>query len=133
MPPVLQVVLVALLAPPEPPSIPQLIEQLGSQSFLEREVATKKLVALHVDALPALQEAARAPRDLEVRKRAERIADGIQANFNAEESKKLQGNWRIVTVTDAGRKFDEHPQALYTFRDGSMYWTLRPPRNNLSP
>ena len=54
---------------PTPKQIAQLIEQLGSNSYEEREQATKKLAEIGLPALDALQKAA-SKGDPEIRKRA---------------------------------------------------------------
>jgi hypothetical protein len=58
------------------PEIDKLIEQLGSDQFKAREEAGRKLLALGEAALPALEKARRAG-DVEVRRRADRLAAAI--------------------------------------------------------
>jgi formylglycine-generating enzyme required for sulfatase activity len=65
--------------PPTPADlIVSLVQKLGDTRFIKRETATKKLLALGEDALPALRQATRDDTaDLEVRRRAESVASSI--------------------------------------------------------
>jgi hypothetical protein len=75
----------ALMMPPriaagETPSkekIDKLIEQLGSESFAEREQASSALAVIGVPALEALRQAAKS-EDAEIRKRAEELLPKIE-------------------------------------------------------
>lgn len=130
---VLQVILALLLAPlalAQPPQgtgppVVQLIEQLGSQSFQEREAATRALEARGVPALVALHEAVTSA-DPEVRRRTKRLVDSIQARFNADEFAKLRGKWRVIPMAADGRKVEEKLHLIFTFQEGGMHIANRP-------
>jgi hypothetical protein len=62
---------------PRKEKIDQLIEQLGSSNFAEREKATKELEAIGPPALEALRKAAKSD-DAEVRKRAETLLPKLE-------------------------------------------------------
>jgi HEAT repeat protein len=85
MRPLVPLLLVLLLTPPAaafPPrsslEVARLIEQLGSDRYLEREAASKQFEAFGESALPVLWKAATDSKDAEVRKRAERAALAIE-------------------------------------------------------
>ncbi|MGH7169777.1 MAG: PQQ-binding-like beta-propeller repeat protein [Gemmataceae bacterium] len=61
----------------------QLIEQLGSDSFLVREKASDDLTALGAAALPLLRQSIRTTADLEVRRRARDCAQQIESRWTA--------------------------------------------------
>jgi hypothetical protein len=63
--------------PAEPPTVEQLIEQLGNKSFAEREKATKLLRDRGPAALPALRKAIE-NKDEEVRKRAQGLIPALE-------------------------------------------------------
>jgi carboxyl-terminal processing protease len=70
----LGILLVCLAAAPdEPPRVAQLVAQLGSDDFDERERATQALAAVGKPALPALRRAAESHPDVEVRRRAAKL------------------------------------------------------------
>src|SRR3954447_6210280 len=69
--------------PAEASRVAQLIEQLGSASFAERERATEELDAVGVPALEALRKAA-ASDDPEVRRRAGELLRKVEARAEAE-------------------------------------------------
>jgi hypothetical protein len=78
---------------PTPKQIAQLIEQLGSNNYEEREQATKKLAEIGMPALNALRKAA-ASGDPEIQKRAEELINRLdeqikQAERRAESAKLL--------------------------------------------
>src|SRR5690242_16446890 len=85
----MHVVLVAGLslgaAPPAKPSgrIAALIEHLGDDSFDRRQAASRALEAIGKPAVRALQKAAAANADPEVRFRAERVIAAIATRFPA--------------------------------------------------
>ena len=58
--------------------IKRLIDQLGSERFKDRELATQGLSKLGDDALPRLEEAAKSA-DLEVRRRARQLIERLEA------------------------------------------------------
>jgi hypothetical protein len=80
----------------EQPTLEQLIQQLGSKKYAEREAAARALDARGTDALPALQAACRSD-DLEVRRRAGQIVERIQRRL---ETGRLLGGKRVRLVYD---------------------------------
>ena len=60
-----------------PPEVQRLIDQLGSEDFIEREAASKRLDAIGEPAWNALRKAADISRDPEIRQRAQRLAEAI--------------------------------------------------------
>jgi uncharacterized protein (TIGR03067 family) len=87
----------AFAGPPqrEGHSVTQLIEQLGSKSFEEREAAGKKLEAIGAPALDAVRQTAATAPDAEVKQRAARVGQRIADALAREELKALQGNWKL--------------------------------------
>jgi hypothetical protein len=69
--------------PADAKHITQLVEQLGSPRFAERESASQALDVLGAAALPRLREAARGP-DLETRRRAEELVARIAKRVETE-------------------------------------------------
>src|SRR5690349_6895172 len=67
-----------------PSEVDRLIQQLGSDSFAEREAASKALDAVGESALEALQKAAREDRDAEVRRRAKGLVELLEARLYGE-------------------------------------------------
>src|SRR6516162_1103660 len=57
--------------------IQKLIDQLGSEKFVERQAASKRLAEIGEPAWNALRKAAANSEELEVRRRAGRLADDI--------------------------------------------------------
>lgn len=94
----------AALPPPTSFEVARLVSKLGSDSFPEREAATKALVATGERALPAVQEAARAAKDPEVRRRASRVLELLAESFHAAEAKRLCGRWRTVGIEREGQR-----------------------------
>ena len=81
---VLPLLLAVAAAPPARKSnVPVLIQQLGADTYAERDGATKSLEKIGA---PALRELRRAmwSADLEVRRRAKRIVDGIESKIFGE-------------------------------------------------
>ena len=66
-------------AEPDAARIAQLIRQLGSERFAEREAASRALEAIGGRALDALHHAAATDSDLEVRRRAGAVGQAIEA------------------------------------------------------
>lgn len=66
------------------PSVDQLIQQLGSGKFEERDEAARRLDALGAPALDALTRAANSP-DMEVRRRAATLLKSIERRVEAEQ------------------------------------------------
>jgi WD40 repeat protein len=62
-------------------SLPRLVRELGSTSYVARDKATRDLVALGFDAESALRAVVRSGGDLEVRRRAERLLKGLEADI----------------------------------------------------
>src|SRR5437868_5265870 len=62
---------------PAAAKIQRLIKQLDNPKFSERQAATKELRQCGESALPALREAARGERGLEVRRRVEQLVNDI--------------------------------------------------------
>ncbi len=83
---------------PSPP-LPQLIKQLGSARFKEREEATRLLRASGPEALPLLRQAARGG-DLEVRRRAQALL---------EELERLENTRRLLTPQKIRLSFRDTP------------------------
>jgi hypothetical protein len=71
-------------APPGPPEVARLIRQLGSDSFAEREAASRRLAAVGEPALGPLREAGARSDDAEVRRRANRLVKRIQGRLFGE-------------------------------------------------
>src|SRR5437879_4313785 len=100
-------------------SVPALIEQLGSGSFEEREAASKKLEALGDLAREALDCAAIIHPDLEVKRRAQRLALRLQQRAN----KHLLGQWHGVSALQDGRAAPRVEFAWsFQFEDDILYW-----------
>jgi hypothetical protein len=74
---------VCLLAP-DPARIDQLITQLGSDLYAEREAATRALNRAGVPALLPLQRACEGSDDAEIRRRAERLIKAIEPRAREE-------------------------------------------------
>jgi hypothetical protein len=70
-------------AEPKGPGIERLIKQLGSDSYAEREAASKALEAAGEVALPALEKAVNHP-DIEIRRRAARLREAVRSRLEAE-------------------------------------------------
>src|SRR5205085_2689832 len=94
-------------APPSRPSageVARLIEQLGSEKFAEREVASKRLKEIGEPALDALHKALSSD-DLEVRYRARRIIAAVENKLYPE--LRLTGHTgqvRCVCVSADGKR-----------------------------
>jgi hypothetical protein len=87
--------------------IAQLIEQLGSANFGERELASKKLDAIGLPALEALRKAAQG-RDAEVRRRAEELVQKIEKrgeNARLLEPKRVHLVYKDTPVAEAVADF----------------------------
>jgi hypothetical protein len=72
------------LLAPDPARIDQLITQLGSESYAERETATKALNRVGLPALEPLQRACEGSDDAEIRRRAERLIKAIEPRVREE-------------------------------------------------
>jgi hypothetical protein len=64
-------------AAPPVPDVDRLIRQLGSDDFHQREAASEGLARIGEPALAALRKAKASARDLEVRRRAQRLIVSI--------------------------------------------------------
>lgn len=76
----------ALPAWSEPPAaeVQRLIRQLGSNSFAEREAASKALDAIGEPALEALRKASQTSDEVEVRRRAKQVVESVEARLYRE-------------------------------------------------
>ena len=94
--------------PPRPKAaeIERLIVQLGSDTFDEREAASKALVGIGEPALPALRRAS-SSEDAEVRRRARDVMKATYARVEAEDTTALQGTWVLQTVEWLGEESDQ--------------------------
>jgi uncharacterized protein (TIGR03067 family) len=98
--------------------IARAIEQLGDESFKQREAASKELQAIGEPALSALREAAASNLDPEIRSRAAQLVTDILERRLAiaakRELEKLQGTWHSVSSEANGaplageNKADKH-------------------------
>jgi hypothetical protein len=86
---------------PGPPSIDQLIKQLGSEEFAEREAAAEALETIGAPALEALRNAARND-DPEVRRRAERLITVLENRFTIEVARSIRES--NLSPVEKGRK-----------------------------
>jgi uncharacterized protein (TIGR03067 family) len=84
-------ILAAPTAAPGAAEIDQLIRQLGSPQFEDREAAVRRLEAIGEPALEALHKAARSA-DAEVRRRARGLLELIEGR----DYQKLEGTWQCV-------------------------------------
>ena len=91
-----------------PERLARLIKQLGDGAFAKREAASKELEAIGEPALSALREAAASNNDIEIRRRADKIAKDIAARLFAPIAKKeidaLQGTWYRISHETTGLK-----------------------------
>ena len=86
--------------------VEQLIRQLGSDKFEEREAASKALERIGEPAFPALRKAA-GRDDAEVRRRARRVMEATYARLAARDTEALQGTWVLQTVEWMGEKTEQ--------------------------
>src|SRR5262249_3861422 len=88
-----------------PAEIGQLIEQLGSEVFSEREAASARLGVLGEAALPALRRALQHP-DAEVRRRADDLVHEIERRYYGELRALLGHTKAVVSIaaTADGRR-----------------------------
>jgi hypothetical protein len=98
---------------PSKETIDKLIEQMGSDTFAEREKAMKELAAIGVPALEALQKAAKSD-DAEIRKRAESLIPKIE--IQAESIRVLKPKRVHLVYKDTPL-----PEAVADFRKKSGY------------
>ena len=85
-----------------PPDAAALVRQLGSDEFAEREAASRKLAALGEAAVDALRHGLKS-EDPEVRSRAGRLLQAIATKGQREETRVLQGTWKLQYVGERGR------------------------------
>ncbi|MBY0229987.1 MAG: hypothetical protein K2W96_11955 [Gemmataceae bacterium] len=84
---------------PAAPDIAKLVEQLGSDTFAERQAASKKLDAIGAAALPALEKASKSS-EVELRKRATELYAKISLRTRSAE---------VLTPTEIELKFKDTP------------------------
>ena len=82
----LVMLLCLFLAPPNTDDINQLIRQLGSPEFAEREAATRRLQAIGEPAVEALRKATEGSDDPEVRHRARQLRAPLRARSASSEA-----------------------------------------------
>jgi hypothetical protein len=87
---------------PDTARIARLIQQLGHEQFVQREAATKELVAIGELALAALRQAAASSDDPELVRRAQQIIRTITARVAAKVLRELEGTWYLVTLEGDG-------------------------------
>src|SRR5260370_41422940 len=83
--------IVAADRPPSKADIARLIKQLGSAEFEERESAETQLDKIGEDALAAIEKEMETTKDLEVRRRTERLAAAIGRRVYGQ-AKRLTGS-----------------------------------------
>jgi uncharacterized protein (TIGR03067 family) len=88
--------------------IQRLIRQLGSDSFKEREAASRDLAAIGESAEQALRRAL-LDSDLEIRRRATRLLHTLAGRIRAREVAALQGLWVLKTTEYLGEQADQDP------------------------
>jgi uncharacterized protein (TIGR03067 family) len=124
----LSVLLVLFITPhapalraPSTANAARLIKQLGSDSYEEREAATRALEAMGERALAALRVANQNSGDAEVKLRANRLIKAIERPTLVREEKELHGTWRVVGVERLGRPVPYDERSQYTFgKDGKL-------------
>src|SRR5262245_5993623 len=87
---------------PSKEKIDKLIQQLGSPKFSEREAASKALEAIGEPALDALREAAAKNKDIEIRRRAQRLVATVSDKMFDKMIDKMLGEG-----ADANRIYDK--------------------------
>lgn len=85
-----------------PAEVAKLIQQLGSDDFAEREAAHHKLESLGELAFDALRQAITESDDPEIKSRAQRILDAVATKGLRDETRALQGVWKLIHVGEAG-------------------------------
>lgn len=120
--------------------VTRLIEQLGDDGFAQREAASAELMAIGDPALALLRQASTSSRDLEIRWRAEQIAQAVVARhlpvgtWNVEFANGVTevcwiGNDGTAAVNEprrqsAGRAVVQGRSAVVTFDDDRLErWT----------
>ncbi len=88
------------------PEVKRLIRQLGSESFPEREAASRALEAIGEPAQQALRTAIN-DSDPEVRRRAAELVEALVDRVRGEEVVALQGLWVLKTTEYLGEKADQ--------------------------
>ena len=117
---------------PAAKQIAQLIEQLGSNSYEEREQATKKLAEIGMPALDALRKAL-ASGDPEIQKRAEELIHRLDAQIQ-QEARRAESA-KLLTASKIHLVYKETPlaEAVADFAKKSGYTIqLHDPENKLS-
>lgn len=88
--------------PATPTQLAALVRQLGDDSYLKREAASRALAALGAPALPALRKAA-ASADPEVRRRAARLVTGAHQQALERALAAVDGTWAAESETEDGK------------------------------
>lgn len=117
--------LVVSASPGGPPAdVAQLIRQLGSDDYAEREAAHQKIEALGESALDALRKAASESDDPEVKSRAQRLRTAITARGLRDEAQALQGVWKLVQVGERGNgmSVQDNDSLRITFSGEQYAW-----------
>jgi hypothetical protein len=119
--------------------IEQLVCQLGSEVFHEREAATRALEALGAPALGALRQAATENDDAEIRHRAARLVDVLDQRLLRKQVEAIENSSlspeektrRLATFLSPGMSMKRIERGLgiapIHFEDGSVYY----PAHNL--
>jgi hypothetical protein len=92
--------------PPKAADIGRLVQQLGSDSFEEREAASKALERIGEAALPALRRATGSD-DAEIRRRARDAMKATYVRVEAEDARALQGTWVLQSAEWLGERTDQ--------------------------
>lgn len=103
--------------------IEKLIEQLGDDDFKQREAAGRSLEALGELSLAPLRKAAATSEELEVRRRAKRLAAAIAARAGKNELARWAGTWQ--GEGSAWMKFDGEGWASGTRTFGPVSGKVR--------
>jgi uncharacterized protein (TIGR03067 family) len=107
--------------------IVELVRQLGHEEFAARERASRRLLELGEESLPALRRAAASDSDPEIRWRAEQIVQSTLTNIRAAAMKRaladLQGSWTLV-YSEAGGKQTGGEVKSYVFSFQGEKWAI---------
>ncbi|HKB04740.1 MAG TPA: TIGR03067 domain-containing protein, partial [Gemmataceae bacterium] len=123
----LALAVVAAVADPHkdaaPDRIATLVRQLGDKEYAKREAATKELDAIGEPARDALK-AAVGGSDAEIRQRAQKVLDSLDARVRAAAAKadleKLQGTWYTTAIQVGGGASGEDRFDTITY-EGTKY------------
>ena len=106
---------------PDDKEIARLIQQLGSDSFQDREEASKKLADIGLPAAEALRRAAKEGTDAEVRLRAEDLLRRLEDQIKKAEQKAQAEKWLKATMVHLVFKDTPLVQAVAEFQKQSGY------------